>query len=280
MAMSPDGRTNRESVVGFIGAGQIGEPMVERLLAGGDRVRVYARRSDVRERLAALGAELVDRPADVAQDAQAVVNCLFSDAQVLELLPPVIAAMETDAVLLSHTTGTPATLEYLAGLGPIRVVDAPFSGVPDHIREGRLSVFLGGEPEARVIAHDVVLAYADPVIHAGPLGSALRIKLLNNLLFAIHSQVALLALTAAEQLGVAEGALLEAISISSGGSTAAQYITGAGGADSYARALLPFLRKDLAACQDIAAGSGADLSGLMAALAAGPMDLTEPVSPG
>jgi choline dehydrogenase len=37
-------------VVGFIGAGQLGEPMVARLLGAGHDVRVYARRADVRDR--------------------------------------------------------------------------------------------------------------------------------------------------------------------------------------------------------------------------------------
>ncbi|MDT5208151.1 MAG: hypothetical protein QOF67_566, partial [Mycobacterium sp.] len=43
-------------VVGFIGAGQLGEPMVARLLGAGQDVLVYARRDDVRDRLRNLGA--------------------------------------------------------------------------------------------------------------------------------------------------------------------------------------------------------------------------------
>ena len=42
--------------VGFVGAGQIGGPMSERLIAAGHDVTVYARRAEVREHFARLGA--------------------------------------------------------------------------------------------------------------------------------------------------------------------------------------------------------------------------------
>jgi nucleoside-diphosphate-sugar epimerase len=45
-------------VVGFIGAGQLGEPMINRLLRAGHAVVVYARRSDVRGRIKNLGGSL------------------------------------------------------------------------------------------------------------------------------------------------------------------------------------------------------------------------------
>ncbi len=52
--------------VGFVGAGQMGEPMVHRLLGAGFAVTVYARRPDVRQRLREQGAALVDSPAELA----------------------------------------------------------------------------------------------------------------------------------------------------------------------------------------------------------------------
>jgi 3-hydroxyisobutyrate dehydrogenase-like beta-hydroxyacid dehydrogenase len=247
-------------MIGFVGAGHIGEPMVERLLAAGHRVRLYARRPEVRERLS--GAELVDRVGDLAA-CDVLVSCLYSDAQMLDVLPE---AMGTHTVLVSHTTGNPATL---VRLGATAVVDAPFSGTADAVRAGRLTVYLGGEPAHVSVAREVVSAYADPIITTGARGSALRVKLLNNLLFAAITQVTLRGLEAGRAMGIEESALLEALAVSSGGSNAGRYIAARGGTERYVAAVTPFLRKDLAAASEM----DTDLSALLAAAYDGPMNL-------
>ncbi|MFD7205492.1 NAD(P)-dependent oxidoreductase [Streptomyces sp. NPDC059893] len=261
--------------IGFIGAGHIGEPMVERLLAAGHTVRVYARRPEARDRLASVGAQLVDTVRDIAA-TDAVVSCLYSDAQILDVLPEVVAAMGQDTVLLSHTTGAPTTLDRLAAYAPggrAAIVDAAFSGTPEAVRAGRLTVFLGGERAHLVTARQIVAAYADPVVPTGPRGSALRVKLLNNLLFAAISQATLAAVAAGRAMGVTQGALLDALAVSSGGSAAASYIAARGGAERYAVTIAPFLAKDLDACRVLAAEAGVDLGTLLTAAHNGPLDL-------
>ncbi|MGW5715191.1 NAD(P)-dependent oxidoreductase [Amycolatopsis sp. NPDC003865] len=253
-------------MIGFVGAGHLGEPMVERLLGAGHEVRVYARREEVRERLAAAGAE----PADSARGLRGcdiVVSCLYSDAQALEVLPEIMAR---HMLVVSHTTGRPETLAALAGHGAA-IVDAAFSGTAEAVRAGRLTVYLGGEPDHVASAREVVSAYADPVIETGPRGSAMRVKLLNNLLFAAISQVTLRGLETARAAGIDENVLLDVLAVSSGGSRAAQYIAARGGAEKYAAAVTPFLRKDLAACQD----TGAGLAELLTVAHMGPLDLHE-----
>ncbi|MFJ1969455.1 NAD(P)-dependent oxidoreductase [Streptomyces sp. NPDC087903] len=264
--------------VGFLGAGQIGEPMVERLLAAGHRVRLYARRPEVRARLSTAGALLVDAPADVAA-CEVVVSCLYGDTQVLAVLPEVVRAMDARTVLVSHTTGRPVTLDRLdahGAAGGAAIVDAPFSGTADAVRAGRLVVYLGGEREHVATAREVVGAYADQMIATGVRGSALRVKLLNNLLFASISQLTLRGLEAGRALGVEESALLEALAVSSGGSAAGRYITARGGAESFAVTVTPYLRKDLDACGDVATEAGVDLSALLAAARGGPLRLGAP----
>ena len=262
--------------VGFLGAGQIGEPMVERLLAAGHQVRLYARRAEVRARLSA--AQLVAEPADVAA-SDVVVSCLYSDAQMLDVLPEVVAAMDARTVLVSHTTGRPGTLERLAAYSPegrAAIVDAAFSGTADAVRAGRLVVYLGGEAGHVATARQVVAAYADPVLTTGGRGSALRVKLLNNVLFAAIAQLTLGGVEAGKALGIEESALLDALAVSSGGSTAGRYITARGGAQPFIATVTPYLRKDVEACGDVAAEAGVDLSTLLTAARSGPIRLGRP----
>ncbi len=71
--------------VAFVGAGQIGAPMSERLLAAGHELTVYARRAEVREHFARLGAAVTDSLAEAAEGADAVHLALYSDEQLAEV---------------------------------------------------------------------------------------------------------------------------------------------------------------------------------------------------
>src|SRR5690348_8018836 len=102
--------------VGFIGVGAIGGPMADRLIDNGFQVAVFARRSEVKERYASLGARVVPDAASVAAGAAVVCLCPFTDEQVREIAlgDGVVNRLEAGAVLVVHTTGSPATARDLS----------------------------------------------------------------------------------------------------------------------------------------------------------------------
>jgi 3-hydroxyisobutyrate dehydrogenase-like beta-hydroxyacid dehydrogenase len=265
--------------IGFIGAGQLGEPMVCRLLGAGHQVLLYARRDQVRHRLTDQGAVLADSVADLAGRSDILISCLFSDAQLRETgLGPhgFIAHTKPGAVFVSHTTGTLSTLTELSAAresGPT-VLDAPVSGTADDIAQGKLTVLIGGVPAAVEQVKPILAAYADPIITTGALGSALNIKLINNVLFAANAQLVAVAAELAQGLGVGTDALLQALAVCSGGSNAAAYTQGAGGIEAFATIAAPFLRKDIAAAMIAASEVGADLGLLRTVVETGPLSVT------
>ncbi|BBZ59252.1 NAD(P)-dependent oxidoreductase [Mycolicibacterium monacense] len=266
--------------VGFLGAGQLGEPMVERLLGAGHDVLVYARREDARRRLEAKGAALADSVADLAHRSDVLISCLFSDAQLRETgLGPdgFIANAKPGAVFVSHTTGTVATLAALrdhSSSGPV-VLDAPVSGTADDIAAGTLTVLLGGPGDAVAAVTPVLAAYADPVVPTGTLGSALALKLINNLLFAANAQLLAAATELGTQLGVDPDVLLSTLQVCSAGSHAAAHAERIGGMDRFAELAGPFLRKDIAACREAAAEARVGLGLLGTAVREGPLALDD-----
>ena len=214
--------------VGFIGAGQLGEPMVLRLLGAGQPVLVYARRDEVRERLARHGAKLADSVADAAANSDILISCLFSDAQLREVgLGPdgFVANAKPAMVFVSHTTGTLSTLNALAAssAAPPVILDAPVSGTADDIADGTLTVLVGGPADTVERVRPVLTAYADPIVATGELGTALGIKLINNLLFAANSQLVAAAAELGRSLGVSPARLLDALTVCSGGSKASMH---------------------------------------------------------
>jgi 3-hydroxyisobutyrate dehydrogenase-like beta-hydroxyacid dehydrogenase len=266
------------STVGFLGAGQLGEPMVDRLLGAGQDVLVYARREETRRRLEANGAAIADSVAGLARDSDILISCLFSDAQLRETgLGPegFITNAKPGAVFVSHTTGTLSTLEALRDSSPSApvILDAPVSGTADDIAAGTLTVLIGGPSDGVAAVTPILAAYADPVMATGALGSALALKLINNLLFAANAQLLSAATQLGTQLGVAPDVLLCTLQVCSAGSHAAGHAHRIGGMDRFAELAGPFLRKDIAACREAAAEAGVELGLLGTAVQEGPLDL-------
>jgi 3-hydroxyisobutyrate dehydrogenase-like beta-hydroxyacid dehydrogenase len=258
----------------------LGRPMVEQLLAAGHRVTVFARNALVRSELADAGAQIVDSPFDAAASGEVIIACLFSDDQLVEVAHGphgLLAGLAPGAVLASHVTGTRRTVHELADAAKSRgahVLDAPVSGTADDIRAGTLTVLLGGDDEPVAACTSVMSSYADTVVHTGPAGSALAVKLVNNLMFAAGVQLAAAAANMGAALGLDPISLLSAITTCSGGSYAAGALTRFPDTAAFARIAAPFLRKDIAACEDELAAAGAQADLLVELIRRGPLDLT------
>ncbi|MDH6436729.1 3-hydroxyisobutyrate dehydrogenase-like beta-hydroxyacid dehydrogenase [Streptomyces sp. SAI-144] len=255
--------------LGFIGAGRMGLPMVQRLTAAGHEVRALGRTPAARSRIAraAPGVRSESGIREVAENSEAVLVCVFSDDQVREvcLATPLLDALAPDAVVVVHTTGSPATVEAIAAQGA-RVVDAPVSGGPHDIAAGRLTLFSGGADDAVRHVLPALAAYADPVLHVGPLGSGQRLKLLNNALFA--AQLGLLGETVrfAAALGVDETALLTALPHASAESRVARAAAARGSVAAFTDSVRSFLEKDIAVVREVATELGTDLGLLEVAI--------------
>jgi 3-hydroxyisobutyrate dehydrogenase-like beta-hydroxyacid dehydrogenase len=263
--------------VAFVGAGQIGAPMSERLLAEGHDLTVYARRAEVREHFARLGAAVTDSLAEAAQGAEVIHLALYSDDQLAEVTlgdGGLVANQGADALLVTHTTGSPATVRRIADAGNGHVVDAPFSGGADDVLAGRLTVMLGGEADDVARARETVGAYADPMVDIGALGSALVVKLVNNALFAANIQLVAQAEQIANGLGVDTATLAGVIQESSGASYVMGLIAMMGSASTLVDVAGHYMRKDIDVVREVVDGLGVDLGILGTVLDGGPAHFT------
>jgi 3-hydroxyisobutyrate dehydrogenase-like beta-hydroxyacid dehydrogenase len=263
--------------IGLVGAGRIGAAMAQQLAAHGARLTVYARRPEVRAELSANGARTVDTIAGLGADNELVISCLYSDAQLDAIAPELAEVLAPGSVLASHTTGSPAMVQAVAerlAVRSVEVVDAPFSGTPDHIHAGTLTVLLGGADPAVARVERIVRTYAGTVIRTGDLGSALMLKLLNNLVFAANVQIGLDVWRLVEQAGVSIGSALSVLKHSSGGTTALNYMAAYPSSAAYADEAGRFMAKDLAVVEQVAAELGLDLGFLDTVARGGAMDVS------
>ena len=251
--------------VGFIGAGRMGHPMVNRLVAGGHDVQVLARTAEKRRELEQLGVRVVDEAADAGVHADAVVLCVFTDEQVRQVCVDggLLPTMSSGSVLVVHTTANPDTIEAVAARADhVDVVDAPVSGGPHDIAAGLLTLFVGGAEAAVARVRPLLACYADPVLHVGPTGAGQKVKLVNNALFA--GQIGLLAeaIRLGGRLGVPESTLLGALGHGSATSRVLNLVAEGGAVASFIEVAGDFVGKDVAVVRDIAAELGSGLGAL------------------
>jgi len=171
--------------------------------------------------------------------------------------PGVLSAMSPGSALVVHTTGSPRTVQAIAGHSPgIDILDAPVSGGPHNIAAGALTIFVGGPDDAVARVRPVLAAYGDPILHVGPLGAGQAVKLTNNALFA--AQIGLLreAVSLGDRLGVDEAQLLEAITHGSGASRVAGFVAAGGSVDTFVERTSEFIGKDVEVVRKIAAELG------------------------
>jgi 3-hydroxyisobutyrate dehydrogenase-like beta-hydroxyacid dehydrogenase len=245
--------------------------MVRRLTEAGHEVRVLVRSAEKRKELAEEDARVVGDVAEVAQGADAVLVCVFTDEQVRDvcLEGELLDGMPSGSAVVVHTTGSPRTVEAIAARAAshgIHVMDAPVSGGPHDVAAGRITLFVGGDDEPVARIRPVLRSYGDPVLHVGPAGAGQRVKLVNNALFA--AQIGLLAdsVRLGRQLGLDEATLLEALPHASAASRALTGVAGRGSVAAFTQVVGGFLGKDVDIVRNLVAELGGDLGALDDAL--------------
>jgi 3-hydroxyisobutyrate dehydrogenase-like beta-hydroxyacid dehydrogenase len=201
-----------DDVVGVIGLGAMGAPMVRHLLEAHGRVVVHGR--SPRPALVEAGATWASTPRELAAVADVVLVMLPDLPQLRAALQgdDGLLAAERPLLLMIGSTSSPTGVRELAAElskatdGRVRVVDCPVSGGEDGAIAGTLSIMLGGSEEdcARAAA---ALAPCGSPVRLGPLGSGEVAKACNQLVVAATILALGEATVLAERSGIDTGVL-------------------------------------------------------------------------
>jgi 3-hydroxyisobutyrate dehydrogenase-like beta-hydroxyacid dehydrogenase len=182
--------------VGFVGLGAMGSRMASRLVDAGYAVVVHNRTRRREVEVVQRGATPASSRREVAARTDIVVGCLLDDDAIREVYlgeAGMAAAARPGQVFIEHATFSPALAREIAATLAARdaaFFDAPVSGGPEGATAGTLAAMVGGSDRHIAPATDVMRAYASHVVHVGPAGAGLELKLVNQLLVSCHAAAA------------------------------------------------------------------------------------------
>jgi 3-hydroxyisobutyrate dehydrogenase-like beta-hydroxyacid dehydrogenase len=209
--------------IGFIGVGKIGMPISQNLIKSGYRVIGY-RRSSLAE-FEKIGGIPADSAAEVGAQADIIFSCLPSNEALDDAVQGpaglVRSARPGQIVVELGSYPVPVKARQIAPLadkGAI-FIDGEVSGTPGMVLARKGVIYLAGDEQACKRIEPVVAGFADSCIYFGAFGAASRVKLINNLLVAIHITATAEAMALGLKAGVDVQLMIKAIATGSGGST-------------------------------------------------------------
>lgn len=211
--------------IGFIGLGNMGEPMSMNLRKGGYEVVVYNRspRPSL-QRLIAEGADMAFSVAEVAKKCDIVCTCVTMPKDTDDVYfgeNGLVHNARKGQIFVEHSTIGPAQARKIAHAchekGAV-FLDAPVSGgVPGAIN-ATLTIMVGGDNAHFATVKPVLEKMGKNVMHVGGTGSGCIIKLINQYILAINQAAITEGFILAKKSGVDPKVAYEVIKTSSGSS--------------------------------------------------------------
>jgi len=217
--------------VGFIGLGNMGNPMAHNILRAGFALTVHDLRPAAAANLLDDGARWAETPAAVARQAETIILSLPGPPQVESVMlgaDGVLAGLQPGATWIDMSTTSRQLCLRLADEVRERgahALDAPVTGAVDGAQQGALTIFVGGDAAVLERQRPLLKTMGETIFHAGPLGAGLAAKLLTNLLWFIHAAALSEGLVLGARAGIELPVLWEIIKSSAGNSWVAEHDT-------------------------------------------------------
>ncbi len=216
--------------IGWIGAGKMGEAMIERLLDGDVSVSVWNRTAEKCAALIERGATAATTPAAAASE-NVVFSIVLDDSALRDLYEREDGVLSGSATVWvdcsSVSPGASKAAAEAAAAKGVKFVSAPVSGNPGVVRAGRLIFAVSGPESAIETARPYFDVIGRAVHVVGDSNQASVVKICTNALLGVLmetlSEVAILG----EKSGVKREALLNFINDSAVGSPFSTYKTAA-----------------------------------------------------
>ncbi|MSP44096.1 MAG: 3-hydroxyisobutyrate dehydrogenase [Alphaproteobacteria bacterium] len=210
------------AMIGFIGLGNMGRPMVRNLLKAGHSVRAHDVVAASREAAAQDGATVVGEGSAVLEGADAVITMLPAGEHVRSVYlgaNGLLAKCKAKPIFIDCSTidvGTARDVARAAADAGLEMVDAPVSGGVGGAAAGTLTIMVGGTDQSFARARPYLEPLSRLAVHAGGSGNGQAAKACNNMILGITMIGVCEAFVLGEKLGLDHAKLFEVTANSSG----------------------------------------------------------------
>ena len=210
--------TAERAKLGFIGLGNMGSRIAQRLLDHGYQLAVYDLNNRQTEAIAARGGIVAKSLFALVRTADVILSCLTNDAAVISVYTGpegVFAGAKPGTVVLEMSTISPETSRDLHRVGSergIEVLDVAISGSTPAAEQGILTLLAGGNRELFSAAEPIFQSIAKQYFLLGDSGSGTAMKLVVNTLLGVGMQAIAEAVVLGEKAGLDRERLLEVLS--------------------------------------------------------------------
>ncbi len=207
--------------IGFIGTGNIGNPMCANVIKGGHRVVVNDLVEEHTANLIELGATWAESPAAVAAQSEMVLTSLPGPPEFETVLlgdNGILSGAAAGTVCFDLSTNLPSAIRRLAARAAeqgVTLLDSPVSNGVDGAERAELAVMVGGDRAAFDKYKPVLDCIGNNVFYMGELGMGALTKVVNNMVGITCSQVLMEATVLARKAGLDPQRAYEVMSVAS-----------------------------------------------------------------
>lgn len=195
--------------VGLIGVGLMGHGIGKNILKNGYALTVLAHKNRAPvESLISLGATEAASAKEIAENSDVVILCVTGSPEVEDTLyrdGGLLEGLHNGMVIADCSTAEPdSTMKVAADVAACggRYLDTPMTRTPKEAETGNLGLMTGGDEATLAEVRPILDCFADTIIHAGGVGAAHKLKLINNFLALGKAALVAEAMAAAAKGGV------------------------------------------------------------------------------
>ena len=209
--------------VGFIGLGNMGNPMATNLVNAGHELVVHDLRREAATNLLEMGATWADTPKEAVPGRDVVFTSLPVPRDVEAVVlgeNGILEGASSEIVYMDLSTNSPTAIRRIHDMCAekgVTVLDAPVSGGTYCAAAATLAVMVGGDKSVYDRMKPTLDAIGSHVVYCGPIGNGMVCKICNNLLSMGIGVLMTEALTMGVKAGVDLATLADVIANSTGG---------------------------------------------------------------
>ena len=209
--------------IGFIGLGNMGEPMATNLVKAGFDVIGFDLIEEAKKKAERNGIQIAEDAVSASENVDALISMLPASEHVESLYlgeDGLLSKLDKTVLIIDCSTIAPDSAIKVANqaknLG-LSMVDAPVSGGVVGAQESTLTFIVGGAENNVERARPLLEKIGSNIFHAGSNGAGQVAKVCNNMLLAIHMCGTAEAIALGVKNGLDAGVLSEIMRKSSGG---------------------------------------------------------------